>query len=270
MRSRHCWRPIASNWRSDPSSESGLPAVDGLIMNCAAPKSFCGRMLLVGVRQKLGRVGSKARHHRERRSHDQRSSGPPAKAAKTARGREEAMTLRPEAGRSPQPARYIPPEEIRRLRQPRMPSDDLAGGGMPRCPRLCGRSALTDQRVPHRHDTRPGLVQHARRPTFVEPRRRTRRRPASRDVRHGRAGTIPGCRRRAVKETTNIRVRVVIRVCFVQLLATTEIAFADAGERLVIRHDPGGSPDPYVGGTLLAIRRAPDVPRCAPRIGLPA
>jgi len=73
-----------------------------------------------------------------------------------------------------------------------------------------------------------------------------------------------------VKETTNIRVRVVIRVCFVQLLATTEIAFADAGERLVIRHDPGGSPDPYVGGTLLAIRRAPDVPRCAPRIGLPA
>ena len=43
-------------------------------------------------------------------------------------------------------------------------------------------------------------------------------------------------------------------------LVTTEIVFAGAGERLVMRHDPGESPDPYVGGTLLAIRKAGDVP----------
>ena len=27
-----------------------------------------------------------------------------------------------------------------------------------------------------------------------------------------------------------------------------------------MRHDPGESPDPYVGGTLLAIRKVSDVP----------
>jgi 4-hydroxy-tetrahydrodipicolinate reductase len=43
-------------------------------------------------------------------------------------------------------------------------------------------------------------------------------------------------------------------------VVTTEIVFAGAGERLVMRHDPGESPDPYVGGTLLAIRKAGDVP----------
>jgi 4-hydroxy-tetrahydrodipicolinate reductase len=43
-------------------------------------------------------------------------------------------------------------------------------------------------------------------------------------------------------------------------VVTTEIVFAGAGERLVMRHDPGESPDPYVAGTLLAIRRAADVP----------
>ena len=42
-------------------------------------------------------------------------------------------------------------------------------------------------------------------------------------------------------------------------VVTTEIVFAGAGERLVMRHDPGESPDPYVDGTLLAIRRAADV-----------
>jgi len=36
--------------------------------------------------------------------------------------------------------------------------------------------------------------------------------------------------------------------------------FGGAGERLVMRHDPGGTPDPYVAGTLLAIRKAADVP----------
>jgi 4-hydroxy-tetrahydrodipicolinate reductase len=43
-------------------------------------------------------------------------------------------------------------------------------------------------------------------------------------------------------------------------VVTTEIVFAGAGERLVMCHDPGESPDPYVGGTLLAIRKAGDVP----------
>ena len=43
-------------------------------------------------------------------------------------------------------------------------------------------------------------------------------------------------------------------------VVTTEIVFGGAGERLVLRHDPGGSPDPYVAGTLLAIRRVADVP----------
>jgi 4-hydroxy-tetrahydrodipicolinate reductase len=43
-------------------------------------------------------------------------------------------------------------------------------------------------------------------------------------------------------------------------LVTTEIVFGGAGERLVMRHDPGESPDPYVAGTLLAIRKAADVP----------
>ena len=43
-------------------------------------------------------------------------------------------------------------------------------------------------------------------------------------------------------------------------VVTTEIVFGGAGERLVMRHDPGESPDPYVGGTLLAIRKVADVP----------
>jgi 4-hydroxy-tetrahydrodipicolinate reductase len=42
-------------------------------------------------------------------------------------------------------------------------------------------------------------------------------------------------------------------------VVTTEIVFAGAGERLVMRHDPGLTPDPYVDGTLLAIRRVMDV-----------
>jgi 4-hydroxy-tetrahydrodipicolinate reductase len=43
-------------------------------------------------------------------------------------------------------------------------------------------------------------------------------------------------------------------------VVSTEIIFGGAGERLIMRHDPGDSPDPYVGGTLLAIRKVADVP----------
>ena len=43
-------------------------------------------------------------------------------------------------------------------------------------------------------------------------------------------------------------------------VVTTEIVFGGAGERLVMRHDPGESPEPYVAGTLLAIRKVADVP----------
>jgi 4-hydroxy-tetrahydrodipicolinate reductase len=42
-------------------------------------------------------------------------------------------------------------------------------------------------------------------------------------------------------------------------VVTTEIVFAGPGERLVMRHDPGLTPYPYVDGTLLAIRRVADV-----------
>jgi 4-hydroxy-tetrahydrodipicolinate reductase len=40
-------------------------------------------------------------------------------------------------------------------------------------------------------------------------------------------------------------------------VVSTEIVFAAEGERLVLRHDPGESPAPYVAGTLLAIRSVP-------------
>ena len=43
-------------------------------------------------------------------------------------------------------------------------------------------------------------------------------------------------------------------------VVSTEIIFGRPGERLIMRHDPGLSPDPYVAGTLLAVRRAADVP----------
>jgi 4-hydroxy-tetrahydrodipicolinate reductase len=42
-------------------------------------------------------------------------------------------------------------------------------------------------------------------------------------------------------------------------VVSTEIVFGGTGERLVMRHDPGESPDPYAAGTLLAIRRVPEV-----------
>ncbi|MGH3496609.1 MAG: 4-hydroxy-tetrahydrodipicolinate reductase [Nocardioidaceae bacterium] len=42
-------------------------------------------------------------------------------------------------------------------------------------------------------------------------------------------------------------------------VVTTEVVFGGRGDRLVMRHDPGLSPDPYVAGTLLAVRRVADV-----------
>jgi 4-hydroxy-tetrahydrodipicolinate reductase len=42
-------------------------------------------------------------------------------------------------------------------------------------------------------------------------------------------------------------------------VVSTEVVFATAGERLVVRHEAGSSPDPYIAGTLLAIRRVPEV-----------
>ncbi len=42
-------------------------------------------------------------------------------------------------------------------------------------------------------------------------------------------------------------------------VVSTEIVFGGPGERLVMRHDPGLTPDPYVAGTLLAVRKAADV-----------
>jgi 4-hydroxy-tetrahydrodipicolinate reductase len=40
-------------------------------------------------------------------------------------------------------------------------------------------------------------------------------------------------------------------------VVSTEVVFALPDERLVIRHDAGGTPAPYVAGTLLAVRAAP-------------
>lgn len=42
-------------------------------------------------------------------------------------------------------------------------------------------------------------------------------------------------------------------------VVTTEVVFGGAGERLIIRHDPGLTPAPYVAGTLLAVRNVADV-----------
>jgi len=42
-------------------------------------------------------------------------------------------------------------------------------------------------------------------------------------------------------------------------VVTTEVVFGGPGERLIIRHDPGLTPAPYVAGTLLAVRNVADV-----------
>jgi 4-hydroxy-tetrahydrodipicolinate reductase len=41
-------------------------------------------------------------------------------------------------------------------------------------------------------------------------------------------------------------------------VVSTEVVFGGPGERLIMRHDPGLTPDPYVAGTLLAVRRVAD------------
>ncbi len=40
-------------------------------------------------------------------------------------------------------------------------------------------------------------------------------------------------------------------------VVSTEVVFGLPDERLTIRHDAAGTPEPYVAGTLLAVRRAP-------------
>jgi 4-hydroxy-tetrahydrodipicolinate reductase len=42
-------------------------------------------------------------------------------------------------------------------------------------------------------------------------------------------------------------------------VVSTEVVFAAPDERLSIRHDAGGTPEPYVEGTLLAVRRVPEL-----------
>lgn len=40
-------------------------------------------------------------------------------------------------------------------------------------------------------------------------------------------------------------------------VVSTEVVFGLGDERLTIRHDAGATPEPYVAGTLIAVRRAP-------------
>jgi 4-hydroxy-tetrahydrodipicolinate reductase len=42
-------------------------------------------------------------------------------------------------------------------------------------------------------------------------------------------------------------------------VVSTEVVFARADERLTIRHDAGGTAEPYVEGTLLAVRKVPEL-----------
>jgi 4-hydroxy-tetrahydrodipicolinate reductase len=42
-------------------------------------------------------------------------------------------------------------------------------------------------------------------------------------------------------------------------VVSTEVLFGLPDERLTLRHDAGGTPDPYVAGTLIAVRRAPEL-----------
>ena len=42
-------------------------------------------------------------------------------------------------------------------------------------------------------------------------------------------------------------------------VVSTEVVFGGPGERLIMRHDPGLTPAPYVPGTLLAIRNVAGV-----------
>jgi 4-hydroxy-tetrahydrodipicolinate reductase len=64
-----------------------------------------------------------------------------------------------------------------------------------------------------------------------------------------RAGrTVPAARGATVGDTQVHSLRLP------SFSVSTETVFAADGERLSIRHDAGGGPEPYVAGTLLAIR----------------
>lgn len=43
-------------------------------------------------------------------------------------------------------------------------------------------------------------------------------------------------------------------------VVSTEIVFGEPGERLIMRHDPGLTPEPYLDGTMLAVRKVADAP----------
>jgi 4-hydroxy-tetrahydrodipicolinate reductase len=42
-------------------------------------------------------------------------------------------------------------------------------------------------------------------------------------------------------------------------VVSTEVVFGLPDERLTIRHDAGATPEPYVAGTLIAVRKAPSL-----------
>jgi 4-hydroxy-tetrahydrodipicolinate reductase len=58
------------------------------------------------------------------------------------------------------------------------------------------------------------------------------------------------------------RIPAAVRAYSVRLpsfVVSTEVVFGGPGERLIMRHDPGLTPAPYVAGTLLAVRHVADV-----------
>jgi 4-hydroxy-tetrahydrodipicolinate reductase len=69
------------------------------------------------------------------------------------------------------------------------------------------------------------------------------------------AGDVHGPREARGVEVAGTRIHSVRLPTFV---VTTEIVFAGAGERLIMRHDPGPDHEAHVAGTLLAIRRVTD------------
>jgi hypothetical protein len=50
-----------------------------------------------------------------------------------------------------------------------------------------------------------------------------------------------------------------LSTCLPSFVVSTEVVVGGPGERLVLRHDPGLTPAPYVAGTLLAVRKVADV-----------
>ena len=112
----------------------------------------------------------------------------------------------------------------------------------PHLPQLGGhRLRERDQgRRPERHRARAGRA--ARR----DPRARAR--PAAR--RDRRAASRRAARPSPARQVHSVRLP--------SFVVSTEVLFGLPDERLSIRHDAGGSPAPYVAGTLLAARAAPE------------